>query len=76
MLALFQNPQDEKPLLNVMFASGGYPWTIIPLEGRDAYMAALEDASVRQNIAPFAKFLAELVEEGLHGKPVAKVPGS
>ena len=61
-------------LMNVMLAAGGYPWTVVPLERRDAYMAALEDASVRQNIAPFAEFLAQLVEEGLSGKPVAKVP--
>jgi hypothetical protein len=61
-------------LMNVMLAAGGYPWTVIPLERRDAYMAALEEASVRQNIAPFADFLAQLVEEGLQGKPVAKVP--
>jgi hypothetical protein len=37
-------------------------------------MAALEEASVRQNIVPFADFLAQLVEEGLLGKSVAKVP--
>ena len=61
-------------LMNVMLAAGGYPWTVVPLERRDAYMAALEEASVRQNIAPFADFLAQLVEQGLRGKPVAKVP--
>ena len=61
-------------LLNVMLAAGGYPWTVVPLERRDAYMAALEEASVRQNVAPFAEFLAQLVKEGLRGKPVAKVP--
>jgi hypothetical protein len=32
------------------------PWTVIPLERRDAYMAALEEASARQNIEPFADF--------------------
>jgi hypothetical protein len=37
-------------------------------------MAALEEASVRQNIEPFADFLAQLVREALRGKPVAKVP--
>jgi Fic family protein len=61
-------------LMNVMLASGGYPWAVVPFERRDAYMAALEDASVRQNIAPFADFLARLVNQGLRGKPVAKVP--
>ncbi len=61
-------------LMNVMLAAGGYPWTVVPLERRDAYMAALEEASVRQNIVPCADFLAQLVEDGLRGKPVAKVP--
>ena len=48
----------------------------MPLERRDAYMAALEDASVRQNIVPFAEFLADLVEAGLRGEPVVTVPVS
>lgn len=45
-------------LMNVMFASGGYSWTIIPVERRNEYMEALEEASVNQNIVPFCKFLA------------------
>lgn len=48
-------------LMNLMFAAGGYPWTVIPVQARAAYMAALEEASVRQNIAPFTDFLAALV---------------
>lgn len=48
-------------LMNVMMAAGGYPWTVIPVQKRDSYMDALEDASVRQNIAPFAEFLGDLV---------------
>ena len=43
-------------LMNVMLASGGYPWTIIPLERRDDYMDALESASVKLDIHPFAAF--------------------
>jgi hypothetical protein len=61
-------------LMNVMLAAGGYPWTVVPLERRDAYMTALEDASTRQNIIPFAKFLGKLVQEALEGKVIAKVP--
>jgi len=61
-------------LMNVMLAAGGYPWTVIPLEERDVYMAALEDASVRQNIAPFTEFLARLVESGLKGEHIPKMP--
>ena len=61
-------------LMNVMLASGGYPWTIIPLEQRDAYMAALESASVKQDIQPFAEFVGSLVEDGLEGKSIATIP--
>src|ERR1700674_383942 len=31
-------------LMNVMLAAGGYPWTVVPVERRVAYMAALEEA--------------------------------
>ena len=55
-------------LMNVMLASGGYPWTVIPVEARKAYMAALEAASVDNNIIPFSEFLARLVEAGLKGE--------
>lgn len=51
-------------LMNVMLASGGYPWTIIPLDKRDEYMSALECASVQRDIEPFAHFLAGLVQKG------------
>ncbi len=52
-------------LMNVMMASGGYPWTIVPVGRRREYMAALEQASVESDIGPFADFLADL----LHGQP-------
>lgn len=48
-------------LMNVMMSSGRYPWTIVPLERRADYMAALESASVDQDIKPFAKFLTGLM---------------
>ena len=48
-------------LMNAMLASGGYPWTVIPVERRNDYMQALEQASVNQNIVPFSDFLGELV---------------
>lgn len=49
-------------LMNVMLASGGYPWTIVPLDKRNEYMSALESASVDQDIKPFAMFLAGLLD--------------
>jgi hypothetical protein len=44
-------------IMNAMFASARMPWTIIRTETRGAYMAALEEASVRGDIAPFARFV-------------------
>ena len=61
-------------LMNVMLASGGYPWTVIPLERRDDYMAALEGASVGQDIRPFARFVGALVDAGLHGRTARPGP--
>lgn len=51
-------------LMNVMLAGGGYPWTVIPLETRNKYMTTLEEASVKRNIKPFSRFIAELVQKG------------
>ncbi len=47
--------------MNVMMAAGNYPWTVIPVERRNDYMSALEEASVRHNIMPFAKFLGKMM---------------
>ena len=52
-------------LMNVMLASGGYPWTIIPVQLRNEYMQALEQASVERNIGPFVKLVADLVRESM-----------
>ncbi len=48
-------------LMNAMLASGGYPWTIVPVDRRNEYMAALESASAGGDIIPFTKFLASLL---------------
>ncbi len=45
-------------ILNALLASGGYPWTVIRVENRKAYMAALENASVRHDIGDFTRFVA------------------
>lgn len=50
-------------LMNAMLASGGYPWTIVPVEKRQEYMAALEQASVGQDIVPFTEFIGRLIEK-------------
>ena len=63
-------------LMNVMLASGGYPWTVIPVGERNAYMTALERASVGEDIVPFCDFVAGLVRKGLAGEPLPTVPKS
>lgn len=45
-------------LMNSMLASGGYPWTVIQVKTRSAYFAALDAASTRAEIRPFAEFVA------------------
>ena len=44
-------------LMNAMFASGGYPWTIIHVANRAKYMAALESASVDGDFLAFTRFV-------------------
>ncbi len=48
-------------MMNAMLASGGYPWTVVRVEDRLAYLAALDRASIDMDIAPFAQFIAERV---------------
>jgi Fic family protein len=45
-------------LMNAMLASGGYPWTIVRVERRAEYMAALDAASSQGEIGLFADFIA------------------
>ena len=49
-------------LMNLMLASAGYVWTVIPVEQRTEYMKALEQASSFGNVAPFADFVAGLAQ--------------
>ena len=50
-------------LMNLMLVPSGHVWTVIPVERRNEYMQALEQASSYANIAPFARFLAELARQ-------------
>lgn len=44
-----------------MLASGGFSWTVIPIEKRKEYMTALEKASVHNEINDFARFIKGLI---------------
>jgi len=63
------NGRIARFLMNAMLASGGFPWTVIRSEDREAYMAAMEEASVRGDIATFADFIAGCVRAS---RPVPK----
>lgn len=57
------NGRIARFLFNTMLVSGGYTWTIVPVEQRNTYMAALEKASTEGDISDFARFLAQLVAQ-------------
>jgi len=59
------NGRMARFLMNVMLASGGYQWTVIRVTDRNAYLAALDRASIDMNIKPFAAFVAERVRWSL-----------
>ncbi len=59
------NGRMARFMMNVMLASGGYPWTVIRVEDRDAYLAALDRASIDTDIKPFSRFVAQRVQWSL-----------
>ena len=60
-------------IFNAMLTTGGYEWTIVPLEQRQTYMEALERASSYGEIQPLARFFAELL--GQQRTPPLPRPG-
>lgn len=50
-------------LMNAMLVTGGYVWTVVPVERRKPYMDALEKASTGHDIGPFSAFLGQLIRE-------------
>ncbi len=59
------NGRMARFLMNTQLISGGYPWTIINVEDRNKYMAALEKASTKNDISDFAKLIARKVNKGM-----------
>jgi len=60
------NGRMARFLMNVMLASGGYPWTVIRVEDRNAYLGALDRASIDMDIRPFSTFVAQRVRWSLN----------
>jgi fido (protein-threonine AMPylation protein) len=59
------NGRIARFLMNTMLASGGYPWTVVRIEDRAAYLEALDHASIDMDIGPFAQLLAHRVKGAL-----------
>src|SRR2546421_6207957 len=59
------NGRMARFLMNVMLASGGYPWTVIRIRDRKPYLSALDRASTEMDIHPFATFIVHRVRWAL-----------
>ncbi len=55
------NGRMARFLMNVLLASGGYPWTVVRVEDRTDYLSALDRASIDLDAKRFAEFIAERV---------------
>ena len=56
------NGRMARFLMNLMLASGGYPWTVIRIVDRKSYLSALDRASIEMDIHPFATFIVRRVQ--------------
>jgi fido (protein-threonine AMPylation protein) len=59
------NGRMARFLMNVMLAAGGYPWTVIRVRDRNAYLSALDRASIDMDIKPFTTLIAQRVRWAL-----------
>ena len=55
------NGRTARFVMNSQLVTGGYPWVVVPVERRQEYMAALEKASVEEEIGDFARFVGRLM---------------
>jgi fido (protein-threonine AMPylation protein) len=59
------NGRMARFVMNAMLAGGGYPWTVIRVRDRAAYLAALDQASIDMKIRPFVDFISARVRWAL-----------
>jgi Fic family protein len=56
------NGRTARFVMNSQLVTAGYPWVVIPVERRQEYMVALEQASVEGNIEGFVRFIGREME--------------
>jgi hypothetical protein len=52
-------------LMNVLLASGGYPWTVVRVDDRAEYLHALDRASIDLDLHLFNSFIAKQMQASL-----------
>lgn len=57
------NGRTARFIMNTLLVTAGLQWTVIPVERRSSYMAALEKASIDGDISDFAQFIFSLIKE-------------
>lgn len=55
------NGRTARFVMNSQLVTAGYPWVVVPMNRRQEYMEALEQASVGENIEAFARFVQSLM---------------
>ena len=55
------NGRTARFVMNSQLVTTGYLWVVIPVERREEYMAALEKASVGEDVEPFVRFVGNLM---------------
>ena len=55
------NGRTARFVMNSQLVTAGYPWVVVPMNRRQEYMEALEQASVEENIEAFARFVQSLM---------------
>lgn len=55
------NGRTARFVMNSQLVTAGYPWVVVPVERRQEYMAALEKASVEEEINDFTIFVKSLI---------------
>lgn len=55
------NGRTARFIMNSQLVTGGYNWVVVPVGQREKYMAALEKASVNEEIEDFSGFIVSLM---------------
>jgi hypothetical protein len=59
------NGRMARFLMNVLLASGGYPWTVVRVDDRAEYLHALDRASIDLDLHLFNSFIAKQMQASL-----------